>query len=48
MKLLEESVLGRDDGVPRLVARQFATFASFTEDGRSVVTGFLKTGTLGD
>ena len=25
-------------GVPRLAARQFATFASFTEDGCSVVT----------
>ena len=38
MKLPEESVLGRDDGVPRLAARQFATFASFTEDENSVVT----------
>ena len=38
MKLLEETVLGRSDGVPRLAARQFATFASFTEDGSSVVT----------
>ena len=38
MKLPEESVLGRDDGVSRLAARQFATFASFTEDGSSVVT----------
>ena len=38
MKLPEESVLGRDDGVPRLTARQFVTFASFIEDGSSVVT----------
>ena len=38
MKLPEESVLGREDGVPRLAARQFATFVSFTEDGSSVVT----------
>ena len=38
MKLSEESVLGHDDGVPRLAARQFATFSSFTEDGSSVVT----------
>ena len=48
MKLPKEFVLGRDNGVPRLAARQFATFASFTKDGRSVVTGFLKTETLGD
>ena len=38
MKLPEESVLGRDDGVLRLAAMQFATFASFTEDGSIVVT----------
>ena len=38
MKLPEESVLGRDDDVPRLAARQFAMFTSFTKDGSSVVT----------
>ena len=38
MKLPEEFVLGRDDGIPRLAARQFAVFARFTEDGSSVVT----------
>ena len=38
MKLPEESDLGRDDGVLRLAARQFITFASFTEDGSSIVT----------
>ena len=38
MKLPEESVLGCDDGVPRLAARQFATFASFNKDESSIVT----------
>ena len=37
MKLPEETFLGCSDGVPRLAARQFAMFASFTEDGSSVV-----------
>ena len=38
MKLPEETILGRSDDVPRLVARQFAMFVSFSEDGSSVVT----------
>ena len=38
MKLPEETVLGRSDGIPILAARQFATFASFTEDGSSAIT----------
>ena len=38
MTLPKESVLERDDGVPRMAARQFAAFTSFIEDESSVVT----------
>ena len=39
MKLPEDSILGCDDGVPRLAARQVLQRSRvFTEDGSSVVT----------